>query len=101
MRAAVAQPAAIDVHDVALRFIDSLALVYTVMIVAWILVQYFPPSYGTPLYRIREFLYDTVEPYLRVFRRYVPMIGPLDLSPMVGLIVVQLANRILQNAFGT
>jgi YggT family protein len=92
-------PAAVDVHRVALHFVDSLALVYTVMIVAWILVQYFPPSFGTPLYRIREFLYDTVEPYLRIFRRYIPMIGPLDLSPMVGLIAIQLVNRIIQNAF--
>lgn len=95
----VALVATTDARDLALRFIDSLALVYTLMILAWILVQYFPPSYGTPLYRIREFLYDTVEPYLRIFRGVVPMIGPLDLSPMIGLIVVQLANTIIQNAF--
>jgi uncharacterized protein YggT (Ycf19 family) len=41
---------------------------------------------------VQRFLHDVVEPYLRVWRRFVPMIGPLDLSPMLailGLIVLR------------
>ena len=44
-------------------------------------------------------LYDVSEPYLRLFRRVLPSVGPLDLSPMIGIIVLvilgQVAIRIL------
>jgi uncharacterized protein YggT (Ycf19 family) len=39
------------------------------------------------------------DPYLRLFRRIVPALGPLDLSPMLAVIVLlvfqQLVNSIL------
>jgi uncharacterized protein YggT (Ycf19 family) len=51
------------------------------------------------LNRIQRFLYDVSEPYLRLFRRLLPSFGPLDLSPMIGIIVLivfgQLANWLL------
>jgi uncharacterized protein YggT (Ycf19 family) len=41
------------------------------------------------------------EPYLRIFRRFVPQFGPIDLSPMVAvltLIVLQnVVNAILDS----
>jgi uncharacterized protein YggT (Ycf19 family) len=51
------------------------------------------------LNRIQRFLYDVSEPYLRLFRRFLPSLGPLDLSPMIGIVVLiifgQVAIRIL------
>ena len=35
------------------------------------------------------------EPYLRIFRRFLPSFGPLDLSPMVAIIVLWLLDRVL------
>ena len=45
--------------------------------------------------RVRTFLDDTVSPFVGVFRRWLPMFGPLDLSPMFALIVLQVVERIL------
>jgi len=35
--------------------------------------------------RISDFLRDVCEPYLRIFRRILPPLGPLDLSPVVAI----------------
>ena len=44
------------------------------------------------------FLRDVCEPYLRIFRRFIPMIGPLDISPIVGLLVLQIVGNIVVSA---
>ena len=48
---------------------------------------------------VQRFLYDVSEPYLRLFRRLLPPLGPIDLSPMVGVFVLvgleQLVVRLL------
>jgi YggT family protein len=41
------------------------------------------------------FLRDVCEPYLRIFRRFIPMIGPLDISPIVALLVLNFAGAIV------
>jgi uncharacterized protein YggT (Ycf19 family) len=57
---------------------------------SWIRLPYSPW-----LNRIQRFLYDVCEPYLRIFRRLLPSFGPLDLSPMIGLIVLFLIEFVL------
>ena len=42
------------------------------------------------------FLRDVCEPYLRIFRRFIPMIGPLDISPIVALIVLSLVGSVVE-----
>ena len=44
------------------------------------------------------FLRDVCEPYLRIFRRFIPMIGPLDISPIVALVVLQIVGNLVVNA---
>jgi uncharacterized protein YggT (Ycf19 family) len=41
------------------------------------------------------FLRDVCEPYLRIFRRFIPMIGPLDISPIVALIVLSVVGGLV------
>ena len=43
----------------------------------------------------RSFLRDVSDPYLRLFRRLPLQIGPLDLTPMVAIIVLQIGGGIL------
>lgn len=71
--------------------------VYTLLIIVWIISSWVRLPYNVWLNRVRTFVDDTVSPYVGVFRRFVPMLGPLDLSPMVAIIVLQVAERILQN----
>jgi uncharacterized protein YggT (Ycf19 family) len=83
------------------RFIDVFVLVYVLLIFAYILMSWFRLPYSPWLNRIQRFLYDVCEPYLRIFRRFVPQIGPLDLSPMVAVLVLfvlqQVVNTILES----
>jgi uncharacterized protein YggT (Ycf19 family) len=73
-------------------FVNSLTLVYTVMIIAYALQTFVP----APVMAVRRFLDDTVAPYLLLFRRFIPPIGPLDLSAMVGLFALWIVSQIVQ-----
>ena len=45
-----------------------------------------------------SFLRDVCEPYLRIFRRFIPMIGPLDISPIVAILVLQIGGGLIVSA---
>jgi YggT family protein len=66
-------------------FVTVFVTVYTLVILAYILTSWVRLPYSPTLNRIQRFLYDVCEPYLRLFRRILPSMGPLDLSPMVAL----------------
>jgi YggT family protein len=59
-----------------------------------------PLPYNTTLNRIQRFLYDVVNPYLRVFRRFIPQLNVgglgLDLSPILAIIVLYVARALIQ-----
>ena len=67
-------------------------LIYTLMIMGRLISSWFPNSYKYPLVRFLGFY---TEPYLGIFRKIIPPIGVFDLSPMVAIIVLQLAEKLL------
>jgi uncharacterized protein YggT (Ycf19 family) len=77
-----------DAIDQAKRFVDVFITVYTLVILGYIITSWLRLPYSPWLNRIQRFLYDVSEPYLRLFRRMLPSMGPLDLSPMVGVVVL-------------
>jgi YggT family protein len=77
-----------DAIDSANSFIWAFAAVYTFVIFVYILSSWVRMPYSPWLNRIQRFLYDVSEPYLRLFRRILPSMGPLDLSPFVATIVL-------------
>ena len=68
--------------------------VYILLIFAYILTSWVRLPYSIWLHRIQRFLHDVCDPYLRLFRRVLPPLGPLDLSPMVAVFAL-LAPRCL------
>ncbi|MCW3063015.1 MAG: YggT family protein [Solirubrobacterales bacterium] len=83
-------------------YIQALGLVYTILIFAYILSSWvFTLGGRIPYSRwsdaILSFLRDVSEPYLRIFRRFIPAIGPFDLSPIVGIIVLQVVTTLVAN----
>jgi YggT family protein len=82
-------------------FLYVFASIYTLVILAYILSSWLRLPYSPTLNRIQRFLYDVCEPYLRLFRRVLPSMGPLDLSPMIAVfvlwIVEQLVVRLIDN----
>ena len=79
------------------NFVDALFLVYIIMIFASIVLSLLPIPYNPVIARIREFLDQTVSPYLNLFRRFIPPIGPLDLSPIIGILLLNIVGSILAN----
>jgi uncharacterized protein YggT (Ycf19 family) len=81
-------------------FVQALVLVYTIIIIAYIFTSmYFNVGGRIPYSRwsraILDFLRDVSEPYLSIFRRFIPPLGPLDLSPMVATIVLWIGGTII------
>jgi YggT family protein len=88
-------------HDLS-GYVQTLVFVYTILIVAYILSSMFFQvggrlPYSRGLNAVMGFLRDVCEPYLRIFRRVLPPLGPLDLSPMVGIVVLNIVGAIVAN----
>lgn len=85
-----------DAVSTAQSFVSVFVLVYTLLIFAYILLSWLR---GLPyaLQPVQRFLYDVCEPYLRFFRRLLPPLGPLDLSPMIGVAVLYALMRIIND----
>ncbi len=84
-------------------FVDTLILVYSLIILAYIVVNLIfafgaRPAYSPALDKVLGFLRDVSEPYLRIFRRFIPPLGPLDLSPIVAILVLQIVGSLIVNA---
>jgi YggT family protein len=78
------------------QFVHVFILVYILLIFAYIITSWIRLPYSTWLNRIQRFLYDVCEPYLRIFRRILPPLGPLDLSPMIAIFSLFIIDRLLQ-----
>jgi uncharacterized protein YggT (Ycf19 family) len=76
-------------------FVNVFVSVYSLLILLYIIASWLRLPYSPWLNRIQRFLYDVSEPYLRLFRRLLPSMGPLDLSPMIGIIVLVIFGQVL------
>jgi YggT family protein len=81
--------------DSLVTFVDVFLWVYTLLLFAYILTSWVRLPYRPWLNRIQRFLYDVCDPYLRIFRRFLPPLGPLDLSPMVAIFVLFIVRGIV------
>jgi len=77
-------------------FVSSLTIVYTIMIIAYARQSFVPIGYSAPVMAVRRFLDDTVAPLLLWLRRFIPPLGPLDLSAMVAVFGLWILSGILQ-----
>jgi YggT family protein len=81
-------------------YISAVFLVYTLLIIAYILTSMFFAFGGRVPYSrwssaVLGFLRDVCEPFLGFFRRFIPPLGPLDLSPIVAIFVLNIARSII------
>ena len=88
--------------DVA-NYVNAVFLVYIVLIFLYILLNLmFSLGLRLPYARwsdvLLTFLRDICEPYLRIFRRFIPTIGMFDFSPMIAIILLYVLDRIVVNA---
>jgi YggT family protein len=93
---------AVSRGDIA-NYVSALFEVYILVIFVYVLLNMMftfglRPPYWRGTDAVLGFLRDVSEPYLRVFRRLIPSLGGLDLSPMLGIIVLIFVREILVNA---
>jgi YggT family protein len=85
------------------NYVSALFGVYIALIFLYILLNLlFSFGMRMPYSRwsdaLINFLRDVSEPYLRLFRRFIPPIGAFDLSPMIAIIVLYIVRRLLVSA---
>jgi uncharacterized protein YggT (Ycf19 family) len=87
----------LDAVDAIQDFVNVFISVYILVILVYIITSWIRLPYSPTLNRIQRFLFDVCDPYLRIFRRIVPPLGPLDLSPMLAVIVLIVARELLNS----
>ena len=80
------------------QFVSVFFDVYLLLILAYVLTSWIRLPYS--LHRVQQFLDDVCEPYIRLFRRFLPLVGPLDLSPIVAIFTLVFAQRVLVGLIG-
>jgi uncharacterized protein YggT (Ycf19 family) len=93
-------PLALTRTDIA-DYVSALFLVYIILIFLNILISWIPrmPTYNRGLRAAMDFVTETTNPYLNLFRRFIPPLGgggfALDLSPILGVLVLFLAQALV------
>jgi YggT family protein len=82
------------------NYVQALFLVYILLIFVYILLNMMfslglRPPYSRFTDAVMNFLRDVCEPYLRIFRRFIPPIGMFDLTPMIAIILLYVVQYIV------
>ena len=88
----------LDAVTTAENFVDVFIGVYILVILLWVLASWFRLPYS--LNPVQRFLHDVVDPYLRIWRRIIPMVGPLDLSPVAAIFGLVVLRELLDALLG-
>lgn len=96
---------AITRNDVA-QYVNTLVLVYLVLIFIRILMSWIPRMpYNRYLAAFLKFVTDVTDPYLNLFRRFLPPVrmgpGAIDLSPIVATFVLIIVSSIVVDLIDT
>jgi YggT family protein len=97
--------AAIDRDDVA-NYVNSVFIVFIILIFIRVLLSWVPRMpYNRVLRATVDFIHQVTDPYLNLFRRILPPVGggaiALDLSPIVAIFVLLIAQKIVVGLIGS
>jgi YggT family protein len=68
------------------------AALFVWVVMSWLLAFNVINGHNRLVYAVNDFLYRITEPALRPIRRFIPMIGGVDLSPMVLILLIHFAR---------
>lgn len=90
---------AITRDDVA-DYVGAIFIVYFILIFIRILLSWVPRMPYYPWLRATvDFVHQVVDPYLNIFRRVIPPLGSggfaIDISPILAIIILSIAGRIV------
>ena len=78
-----------------IQLVSVFVYVYSLIVILFILSSWITLPYTVGVNRVRRFLFDACDPYLRLFRRIVPAFGSFDLSPIVALLALNVAGIVV------
>jgi YggT family protein len=81
-------------------FVTVFVSIYILCIFAWVLLSWIHLPYSTVAGSLQRFLDEVVRPYIGLFRGRIPTLGPLDLSPIVAVIVLLVAAQVVNALIG-
>lgn len=82
--------------DLVVQYVNALFTVFLVVMVIRILLSWLPSApVGSVTGALYRFFHESTDWYLRPFRRVIPPLGMFDLSPIVALIVLYVANAVV------
>jgi YggT family protein len=84
-------------------YVNALFLVYIILIFIRVLLSWIPRMpYNRWLAAVVEFVHQVTDPYLNIFRRFIPPLGgggfALDISPILAIIVLFIAQAVIVGA---
>ncbi|MHB1390495.1 MAG: YggT family protein [Thermoleophilia bacterium] len=77
------------------NFISALFFVYYILIIVRILFSWIGIPSQKQLYALFRFVYDVTEPYLGLFRRFIPPMGGMDFSPFIAILLLNVVQQIV------
>ena len=76
------------------NFVRVFVWIYILMIFAYVLLSWIRLPYSRTTAAVQQFLDEVCRPYLGLFRR-LPKLGPLDVSPIIAVVVLLLTSEIV------
>lgn len=73
-----------------IKIVQAIFWIYTMLILARIIGSWFP---NFSRHKIMQFVAFYTDPYLNLFRRIIPPLGMLDLSPLAAFFALQLLEK--------
>ncbi|MCM3386677.1 YggT family protein [Ureibacillus chungkukjangi] len=79
-----------------LRVITIAFSIYSFMLIIYILMSWVPAVQQSGFGRL---LAKACEPYLGIFRKFIPPIGMIDFSPIIGILLLSFIERGIKIVF--
>jgi YggT family protein len=89
-----------DTRNTIADYVGAVFLVYLVLIIIRVLLSWIPRMpYNRALLAVVGFIEEVTDPYLNVFRRFLPPVGggafAMDLSPILAIILLVIAQQVV------
>ena len=78
-----------------INLISALVNFYEWLVIIWCFMSWFPLREGSLMYDVAVVIDRIVSPYMTLFRRFIPPLGGMDFSPIVGLFVLSFGERLI------
>jgi YggT family protein len=81
-------------------FVSVFVTIFIILIFVWVLLGWIRVPYSRTTGAVQKFVDETVTPYIRLFRPLPLRLGPIDLTPIVAVVVLLVAAGLVNALIG-